>query len=138
MFCFQESIFSKVFVASPYVFSIKIVWSHQWNWHKRNKIFGDTWCLGLFEHRCTRVDFSCFKLTSLSKLSKIFHWIYLVSKTMLIMDYPYTMWTDFRDFLPLPTPSWTLLLNTGCDNSFFPPLLHSYVVEGERNYCRTL
>ena len=27
---------------------------------------------------------------------------------------------------------------TGCDNSFFPPLLRSYVVEGGRNYCRTL
>ena len=26
------------------------------------------------------------------------------------MDYSYTTWTDFRDFLPLPPPSWTLLL----------------------------
>ena len=30
------------------------------------------------------------------------------------------------------------LSTTGCGNSFFPPLLRSYVVDGGRNCCRTL
>ena len=29
----------KGIMAIPYVLWIKMMWSHQWNWHKRNKIF---------------------------------------------------------------------------------------------------
>ena len=67
-------------MAIPYVFWIKMMWSHQWNWHKRNKIFWDTWCLS---YRPTAVNIILQKNAKVYKPKVIIYFYFFASSYLI-------------------------------------------------------